>query len=76
MRGHGSTVVGCNIPQAVYRAVYAEHNARYQLAAMSLGEVTFLTAGESRACVQNVEGQVKRPWDLWAEEARRRRHRN
>jgi ribulose-5-phosphate 4-epimerase/fuculose-1-phosphate aldolase len=73
MRGHGSTVVGGSIKQAVYRAVYAELNARYQLQAMQLGEVTFLTEGESQACVQNVEGQVQRPWDMWLEQARARR---
>lgn len=73
MRGHGSTVVGHSLPQAVYRAVYAEHNARYQLAAMPLGEVTYLTEAESRACVETVEGQVKRPWDLWVEQARAKR---
>lgn len=73
MRGHGSTVVGGSIKQAVYRAVYAELNARYQLQAMQLGEVTFLTEGESQACIQNVEGQVQRPWDMWLEQARARR---
>jgi ribulose-5-phosphate 4-epimerase/fuculose-1-phosphate aldolase len=73
MRGHGSTVVGNSIRQSVYRAVYAELNARYQLQAMQLGEVTFLTEGESRTCVQNVEAQVQRPWDLWVEQARARR---
>lgn len=75
MRGHGSTVVGGSIPQAVYRAVYAELNARYQLQAMQLGEVTYLTEGESRTCVQNVEGQVQRPWELWVEQARAKRAR-
>jgi ribulose-5-phosphate 4-epimerase/fuculose-1-phosphate aldolase len=74
MRGHGSTVVGGSIKQAVYRAVYAELNARYQLQAMQLGEVTFLTEGESQACVQNVEGQVQRPWEMWLEQARARRN--
>lgn len=73
MRGHGSTVVGGSIKQAVYRAVYAELNARYQLQAMQLGEVTFLTEGESQACVQKIEGQVQRPWDMWLEQARARR---
>jgi len=73
MRGHGSTVVGDSIKRAVYRSVYAELNARYQLQAMQLGEVTFLTEGESAACVQNVEGQVQRPWDLWLEQARAKR---
>jgi ribulose-5-phosphate 4-epimerase/fuculose-1-phosphate aldolase len=75
MRGHGSTVVGGSIKQAVYRAVYAELNARYQLEASRLGEITFLTEAESAACVRNVEAQVQRPWDLWLEQARARRDR-
>ena len=73
MRGHGSTVVGGSIRQAVYRAVYAELNARYQLEASRLGEITFLTEAESAACVRNVEAQVQRPWELWLEQARARR---
>lgn len=73
MRGHGSTVVGGSIKQAVYRAVYAELNARYQLQAMQLGEVTYLTEGESRACVASIEAQVHRPWEMWLEQARARR---
>ena len=73
MRGHGSTVVGDSIQRAVYRGVYAELNARYQLEASRLGEITFLTAAEGRACVSNVEGQVQRPWDLWRREAAARR---
>jgi len=73
MRGHGSTVVGGSIPQAVYRAVYAELNARYQLEATRLGEVTYLTEAEGRACVARVEAQVQRPWDLWTAQARQRR---
>jgi HCOMODA/2-hydroxy-3-carboxy-muconic semialdehyde decarboxylase len=73
MRGHGSTVVGGSIKQAVYRAVYAELNARYQLQAMQLGEVTYLTEGESQSCVESIEGQVQRPWDMWLEQAQSRR---
>lgn len=73
MRGHGSTVVANSVPLAVYRAVYAELNARYQLQASALGEVTYLTAAEGRACVGRVEGQVQRPWDLWKAESAKRR---
>ncbi len=73
MRGHGSTVVGGSIRQAVYRAIYAELNARYQLQATRLGEVTYLTEAESRACIQNIEGEIQRPWNLWVEQARARR---
>ncbi|MBN9552806.1 MAG: class II aldolase/adducin family protein [Alphaproteobacteria bacterium] len=72
MRGHGSTVVGGSLQQVVYRAVYAEINARYQLEASRLGEVVYLTEGESRAAVRNVEGQMQRPWDLWVEQAKAR----
>lgn len=73
MRGHGSTVVANSVPLAVYRAVYAELNARYQLQASGLGEVTYLTAEEGRACTGRVEGQVQRPWELWKAEAAKRR---
>ena len=73
MRGHGSTVVGGSIPQAVYRAVYAELNAQYQLSAGQLGEIVYLTEAEGLACVTNVEGQVQRPWDLWKSQSAQRR---
>jgi HCOMODA/2-hydroxy-3-carboxy-muconic semialdehyde decarboxylase len=73
MRGHGSTVVGQSLQQAVYRAVYAELNARYQMEAMRLGEVVYLTAAEAEACVRNVEPQMQRPWALWKEAAEARR---
>lgn len=73
MRGHGSTVVADSLKKVVYRAVYAELNARYVLDASALGEVVYLTEGESRAARGNVEGQVQRPWDLWVEQARARR---
>ena len=69
MRGHGSTVVGYSIPQVVYRAVYAELNARYQLQAGQMGEINFMTEAEGKACVNRVEGQIQRPWDLWKAEA-------
>ncbi|WP_448955218.1 class II aldolase/adducin family protein [Labrys neptuniae] len=73
MRGHGSTVVAQSLPQAVYRAIYAELNARYQLEASRLGDVTYLSEGEGRTAAQNIEAQVHRPWDLWVEQAKARR---
>jgi len=73
MRGHGSTLVAQSLKQAVYRAVYAELNARYQTEAMRMGEVTYLTAGEAEASVRNVEPQMQRPWALWKEAAEARR---
>ena len=73
MRGHGSTVVAKSVPLAVYCAVYAELNARYQVQASGIGEVCFLTVEGGRACVRRVEGQVQRPWDLWKAETAKRR---
>jgi ribulose-5-phosphate 4-epimerase/fuculose-1-phosphate aldolase len=73
MRGHGSTVTGPSVRLAVYRAVYAELNARYQSEAMRHGPITSLTAEEAAACAASTEGQVQRPWDLWTREAAERR---
>src|SRR6478609_611237 len=36
MRGHGMTIVGDGVPEAVYRAIYTEMNARLQLQATQL----------------------------------------
>ena len=73
MRGHGSTVIGGSLRQAIYRAVYAELNARYQCEAMGLGEVVYLTKEEGETAVRTVEQQSNRAWNLWKEEATQRR---
>jgi HCOMODA/2-hydroxy-3-carboxy-muconic semialdehyde decarboxylase len=73
MRGHGSTVIGGSLRQVVYRAVYAEVNARFQTQAMMMGEVTYLSSAEAKSCVATVEAQAQRPWDLWKEQAAQRR---
>lgn len=65
MRGHGSTVVGMSLRQAVFRAVYTEVNARLQAEAMRLGAVTFLTDAEAAAASRTNDGQIDRAWELW-----------
>ncbi|MDK2657650.1 class II aldolase/adducin family protein [Cupriavidus consociatus] len=65
MRGHGSTVVGPSLRHAVYRAVYAEVNARLQVEAVRLGEVTYLSDKEAEAAQRNIETQIDRPWMMW-----------
>ena len=65
MRGHGATIVAESVPHVVYRAVYAEVNARLLADALRLGPVTCLSEGEARTARANVETQVQRPWDLW-----------
>jgi ribulose-5-phosphate 4-epimerase/fuculose-1-phosphate aldolase len=67
MRGHGSACTGATLREAVYRAIYADANAKLQAQAMQLGTVTYLSAGES---VYSNESSIKpkvlaRPWDLW-----------
>jgi ribulose-5-phosphate 4-epimerase/fuculose-1-phosphate aldolase len=65
MRGHGSVTVGTSIPQVVFRAYYAEMNARLQSEAIKLGTVTYLTADEAAASAKTNDGLVMRPWELW-----------
>ncbi len=68
MRGHGSTVVGASLEQAVYRAIYAEVNARLQTQARQLGEVTYLNANEAAKAAAINDTQLPRVWELWARE--------
>ena len=68
MRGHGSTVVGASVEQAVYRAFYAEVNARLQTQARQLGEVTYLNANEAAKAAAINDTQLPRVWELWARE--------
>jgi HCOMODA/2-hydroxy-3-carboxy-muconic semialdehyde decarboxylase len=70
MRGHGSTAVGGSLRQAVFRAIYAEINARLQVEALHLGDVVYLTEGEGRAAAAANDGQLDRAWDLWVEQVR------
>lgn len=72
MRGHGVTVVGASLRQAVFRAVYTEANARIQTAALGLGAITCLTAAEAEAANAANDGQIGRAWDFWALQARAR----
>lgn len=65
MRGHGSTVVGGSIEQVVYRAIYAEVNAKLQVQALGMGEVNFLTPEEAGLAAAANDTQIGRSWDLW-----------
>jgi HCOMODA/2-hydroxy-3-carboxy-muconic semialdehyde decarboxylase len=66
MRGHGMTVVGDGIPEAVYRAIYTEMNARLQIQAGQLeGPIEFLSDEEGRRSTAANRGTLERPWELW-----------
>ena len=70
MRGHGITVVGDSIPEAVFRAVYTQMNARLQTAACQLqGPIEFLSEEEGKRATATNRGTVERPWELWKAKA-------
>lgn len=65
MRGHGATVVGASIKEAVFRAVYASVNARIQPVVMQLGAVKFLAPEEALLAEELHRAVVERPWNHW-----------
>ena len=70
MRGHGMTVVGESVPEAVYRAMYTEMNARLQLDAMRLeGPIEFLSDVEGRGAMAVNRATLDRAWELWRRRA-------
>ena len=69
MRGHGSVAVGVSLKQVVYRAIYAEMNARLQSEALRLGEITFLNDGEAMNAARANDDNLDRPWELWKKRA-------
>ena len=70
MRGHGMTVIGDSVPEAVFRAIYTEMNARLQLQATQLeGPIEFLSDEEGRRSSAANRGTLERPWELWKKRA-------
>jgi len=65
MRGHGATFVAASVKLSVFRAVFATHNAAMQLAALTMGKVTYLPDVEAEQFAQNEHRYVERPWALW-----------
>ena len=66
MRGHGMTVVGENLPEVVFRAVYTEMNAKLQMNALRLeGPLTFLSEEEGRRATESNRPTIERPRALW-----------
>ena len=74
MRGHGMTVIGDSVSEAVFRAIYTEMNARLQLQATQLeGPIEFLSEEEGRRSMASNRGTLERPWELWKKKALERR---
>jgi ribulose-5-phosphate 4-epimerase/fuculose-1-phosphate aldolase len=68
MRGHGATVVGASVQEAVFRAVYTMVNAQLQPVAMQLGEPKFLATEEAEKADKLHQAVLSRPWDFWKNE--------
>ena len=74
MRGHGCTVIGRSVREAVYTAVYLEVNAGLQMQASRFPPVKFLTKGEIKIICQRLadakpnEG-YDRAWEYWCRHA-------
>jgi ribulose-5-phosphate 4-epimerase/fuculose-1-phosphate aldolase len=74
MRGHGDSVVGPSLPNAVFRAYYTEINARQQLAAITIGgPINFMTRAEALTSNDAMLRASARPWALWRKTALARR---
>jgi HCOMODA/2-hydroxy-3-carboxy-muconic semialdehyde decarboxylase len=74
MRGHGCTVIGRSVREAVYTAVYLEVNAGLQMQASRFPPVKFLTEGEVKIiCERLANAKPKegydRAWEYWCRHA-------
>ena len=70
MRGHGATVVGGTVRQAVFRGVYTELNAKLLLQSLALShDVNFLTDEEALATDTTISASLDRAWNLWVQDA-------
>ena len=67
MRGHGCTVIGKTVRDAVRIAIYLMVNARLQTEAMRFGDVTFLSEGEIVATAEMSASPLAadRLWEYW-----------
>jgi ribulose-5-phosphate 4-epimerase/fuculose-1-phosphate aldolase len=84
MRGHGLTVAGPSIQEAVLRAVYTQQNAAIQTTALitraahfgpsgmngqgNLPQIHYLNDQESKDALEMTKWSAYRPWGLWLRE--------
>jgi ribulose-5-phosphate 4-epimerase/fuculose-1-phosphate aldolase len=67
MRGHGLSVAGASVRQAVSRAIYTQLNARVETKALLLGTPNFLDAKEA----EHGNPAADRLWEAWVAESER-----
>jgi HCOMODA/2-hydroxy-3-carboxy-muconic semialdehyde decarboxylase len=68
MRRHGVTVAGTTLEELTFRTIYTARNAAMQIQAHSLGNVTPLSAEETKLAGEyNLRpGPVARAWEYWS----------
>ena len=74
MRGHGCTVIGRSVREAVYTAVYLEVNAGLQMQASRFAPVKFLTDREIQIICERLSNAkpnegYDRAWEYWCRHA-------
>jgi HCOMODA/2-hydroxy-3-carboxy-muconic semialdehyde decarboxylase len=68
MNRHGVTVVGASLRETVFRCVYSQKNAQYQVEAADTGAIDKLSPGEVEQCAaihSRTTGQT-RAWEYWS----------
>jgi ribulose-5-phosphate 4-epimerase/fuculose-1-phosphate aldolase len=72
MRGHGCVVTGPTVETTVLTSIYLRINARLQIDAMHMGEVTYLSPGEIELSSQRNKPKVgdDRAWEYLCARAR------
>jgi len=73
MRGHGATVAGTSLEDAVITSIYLQVNAKLQMDAMRLGEVEYLSPGEIDCRLAGNESLAgfTRAWEYFSRRAGR-----
>jgi HCOMODA/2-hydroxy-3-carboxy-muconic semialdehyde decarboxylase len=68
MKGHGATVVGANVQELVFRAIYSCRNAEFQFLSSMLGKVSVLRPGEvdKAAQIHSMPTSQFRTWEYWS----------
>ncbi|MEJ8569994.1 class II aldolase/adducin family protein [Microbaculum marinum] len=65
MRGHGATVAGRSVKDVVFKSIYACRDADFQRAALAMGPVTPLSAGEIALGRTPGDPALERCWIHW-----------
>ncbi len=73
MRGHGCAVAADSIEEVVLKSIYLQVNARMQMDAMRMGEVTYLSPGEitfrETATPETMRLGTERVWEYYTRRA-------